>query len=158
MWRERSLASEGKQRNFDVMSHVELSLALSFLALSCTARPEPNPPPGPEPVPIAPATPAPTAPESPPLQSSATPEPAASDGPSPMVPTDWTLCEAPADCVLVVTTCCDQCNGGKAVAVNTKHVEETKGMRGSCTGVACTKRGCTTHTNCLNGRCVIEQG
>lgn len=73
-----------------------------------------------------------------------------------MVPTDWTLCEAPADCVLVVTTCCDQCNGGKAVAVNTKHVDDTKGMRGSCTGVACTKRGCTTHTNCQNGRCVIE--
>src|SRR5688572_22912092 len=102
------------------MAHVYLSLAtvaISGIALSCTPRPEPNPPPGPEPVPIAPATPAPTAPDSPPLQSSA--EPAASDGPSPMVPTDWTLCEAPADCVLVVTTCCDQCNGGKAVSVNT---------------------------------------
>jgi hypothetical protein len=107
-------------------------------------------------VPIAPATPAPTKPESPPLSSSA--EPAASDGPAPLVPTDWTLCEAPADCVKVVTTCCDECNGGKAVAVNTKHVEEAKALRGGCSGVACTKRGCSTHTSCLNGRCVVEGG
>lgn len=130
-------------------------LALSALALACKPTPEPTPPVGPEPVPFVPASP-PDGKESPPSDAAAAVEPdPPSTGSETLVPTDWTLCETPPECVLVVTTCCDQCNGGQAIAVNTQHVEDVKAMRGRCDQVTCTKRGCSTQTNCIHGRCTI---
>jgi len=73
------------------------------------------------------------------------------------VPSEWRTCSAAGDCTLVVTTCCDQCNNGKAVAVNTAHAKDAQAMRPkSCDGVACTERGCMTRAACNAGRCVLE--
>lgn len=73
------------------------------------------------------------------------------------VPDEWRACSASADCALVVVTCCDQCNGGKAVAVNAKHAKDAEAKYPkSCGGVACTERGCFTRATCQESRCVME--
>lgn len=73
------------------------------------------------------------------------------------VPDEWRSCSAASDCKLVVTTCCDHCNGGKAVAVNTAHVKDVEAKYPkSCNNVACTERGCATRAACQSSRCVLE--
>jgi hypothetical protein len=130
-------------------------LFVSALAIACKPTPEPEPPVGPEPIPFVPATPPAGSESQPPPESSLEVDEGENDRPGPLVPTDWTLCETPPECILVVTTCCDQCNGGQAIAVNTKYVEDTKAMRGRCDQVNCTMKACSTQTNCLHGRCTI---
>lgn len=72
------------------------------------------------------------------------------------VPSEWQACSAPDDCVLVVGTCCDQCNGGKAVSVVRAREAEVRAKyrRDQCG--ACTKRGCQTRAACEAGRCVMQ--
>ncbi|MBK7579093.1 MAG: hypothetical protein IPI67_02710 [Myxococcales bacterium] len=73
------------------------------------------------------------------------------------VPDEWRACGAPSDCTLVVTTCCDQCNRGKAVSVNTKHAKDVAAKYPkNCDKTACTERGCFTRANCIESRCVLE--
>jgi hypothetical protein len=74
------------------------------------------------------------------------------------VPDGWRACSQPADCVLVATTCCDVCNGGKTVAVNGTHQGDVNAKYPKqCAQVACTERGCFTRANCAAGRCVFER-
>lgn len=73
------------------------------------------------------------------------------------VPDEWRACSAAADCQLVVTTCCDHCNGGKTVAVSTAHAKDvTAKYPKQCANTACTLRGCMTRAACAAGRCVME--
>lgn len=73
------------------------------------------------------------------------------------VPDAWRACAAPADCALVLTTCCDQCNGGKAVAVATSHTKDVEAkFPRQCSQTACTMRGCSTRATCEAGRCVMQ--
>lgn len=73
------------------------------------------------------------------------------------VPDEWRTCGASSECTLVVTTCCDQCNGGKAVAVNAAHAKQAEAkFPKSCASTACTERGCFTRAACQSGRCVME--
>lgn len=73
------------------------------------------------------------------------------------VPDAWRSCSADSECTLVVTTCCDQCNGGKAVAVSTSHAKDAeKKYPKQCAQTACTERGCFTRAACSEGRCVMQ--
>lgn len=72
------------------------------------------------------------------------------------VPAEWRACSGPEDCQLVVTTCCDECNGGKAVSVAKAHVAEMQAKHGRTGCGACTKRGCSTRAACEAGRCVMQ--
>lgn len=138
------------------------SLALASCLAACTAG---SPPPGPvvaEPPPADPSAPV----GSPPVEPAD--PPAASEPGFPgsswqvtdlgvSVPDAWRSCNASTDCALVVTTCCDQCNGGKAVAVNSAHAKDVAAKHPkSCQDVACTERGCMTRASCQESRCVME--
>ena len=73
------------------------------------------------------------------------------------VPDTWRSCAADTECTLVVATCCDQCNGGKAVAVNASHAKDVeKKYPKQCDKTACTERGCFTRAACDSGRCVMQ--
>lgn len=72
------------------------------------------------------------------------------------VPDEWRTCSKPADCVLVVTTCCDQCNGGSAVSVNLAHEAKAKALKPECGQQACTLRACSTRPSCEYGQCVVQ--
>lgn len=64
-------------------------------------------------------------------------------------------CQSDADCVVVRTTCCDHCNGGKVEAFNKAHADEHR-PRG-CEGVACTRLGCgDAIAVCEDNTCRIE--
>lgn len=69
---------------------------------------------------------------------------------------EWRACSAPEDCQRVVTTCCDECNGGKAVSVATTHVAEVEAKHSRKGCGACTKRGCLTRATCEAGQCVMQ--
>jgi hypothetical protein len=73
------------------------------------------------------------------------------------VPDSWRTCTASNECTLVQTTCCDVCNGGKAVSVHTTHVKdvEQKYPR-QCNQTVCTERGCFLRAACESGRCVAQ--
>lgn len=72
------------------------------------------------------------------------------------VPAEWQTCVGTDDCQVVVSTCCDECNGGKAVSVAKAHVADVRAKytRPGC-GM-CTKRGCLNRAACDEGRCVIQ--
>lgn len=73
------------------------------------------------------------------------------------VPDAWRACQSSSECALVVTTCCDHCNGGKAVAVEKGHLADVQQKYPkNCGRVACTERGCFTRAACNAGRCVLE--
>ncbi len=72
------------------------------------------------------------------------------------VPDDWRSCTAPEDCEIVVTTCCDHCNGGKSVSVNRSRVPDVKKKYAPTGCGACTERGCMTRPFCEGGRCVLQ--
>lgn len=73
-----------------------------------------------------------------------------------VVPDEWRTCTAPEDCQVVVTTCCDQCNGGKAVSVAKSHLAEARAKFKPTSCGACTLRGCSTRPFCEAGRCVLQ--
>jgi hypothetical protein len=72
------------------------------------------------------------------------------------VPDQWRSCSTAEDCQAVVTTCCDECNGGKAVSVAKRHVADVRAKFRPTGCGACTKRGCTKRTACENERCVLQ--
>lgn len=72
------------------------------------------------------------------------------------VPEEWRSCSAASDCELVVTTCCDQCNDGKAVSVAKSHLADARAKFKPTGCGACTKRGCSTRASCEAGRCVLQ--
>lgn len=146
-----------------------LAFALAFGLVACAAGSPPAgpaapppvaepPPPDPEPDPNTPGQSPPADPQSP---SGGEPGfPGASWRVSDLgvsVPDAWRSCGAASDCTLVVTTCCDHCNGGKAVAVNAKHAKDVAAKYPkNCQNVACTERGCMTRASCQDSRCVME--
>jgi hypothetical protein len=115
--------------------------------------------------PLPPSSPSPASPEHP----SAAPGPVdpteappsmtwETEPPPPgVVPADAQSCESNDDCVKVVTTCCDECNGGTAVGVAKQHADSIQ--KGSCgPAVRCTMRGCFTRVACESGACVLQRG
>jgi hypothetical protein len=149
-------------------------LVFAFAAaaiVACASSPPPGPA-EPEPVPQAPAesTPPPASepePEPPATPESETPPmPETPAGPGAAnwitrdmgvsVPDEWRSCKADTECALVQTTCCDQCNGGKAVAVNKSRIQDAQKLRPQCANTACTKRGCMTRAACENGACALQ--
>ena len=72
------------------------------------------------------------------------------------VPREWKLCNQPSECVLVVMTCCDECNGGAAVAVTRSHENDAKALKPDCGQQTCTMRACTTRASCEYGECVVQ--
>jgi hypothetical protein len=72
------------------------------------------------------------------------------------VPDAWRKCGVAEDCELVVTTCCDQCNDGKAVSVAKAHVPDVRAKYVPRDCGACTERGCSTRAACESGRCVLQ--
>jgi hypothetical protein len=72
------------------------------------------------------------------------------------VPREWRTCRQPSDCVLVQTTCCDQCNGGAVVAVTHAHEGDAKALKPECGQQACTLRACSTRAGCEYGECVVQ--
>ncbi len=70
-------------------------------------------------------------------------------------------CVADADCVVVQLTCCDACNGGIVVGVNTAYADEVTRQYitpAVCAETACTEMACSAITaNCRGGRCGLAQ-
>ncbi len=121
---------------------------LLVLTAACSSTPSSTPPStstSDAPVATAPTTsPTSTTTSAPGATGAATPPATAST--SPAAPTGAeTACKADADCVFVVTTCCDVCNGGSQVAVNSSAADAVKARtRGQldCAHHACTMRAC----------------
>ena len=77
------------------------------------------------------------------------------------LPSEYTTCEADEDCVVVELGCCDECNGGLAVAVRADQeatVTDLYSERcGECT--ACTEMGCAPWVvTCQDGTCANARG
>lgn len=145
-------------------------VALALGAGGCAAGSTPAPA---EPVSPAAVAPAESAPSAPVPGNDSSPAPVASSGPvDPMIgdrevvwetkdsgvalPAEWQACSAADECELVVTTCCDQCNGGTVVSVAKSHVADARAKRPPTGCGACTKRGCSTRAACEAGRCVVQ--
>src|SRR4051812_5340143 len=63
-----------------------------------------------------------------------------------------TACTTDADCVVVETTCCDHCNGGKAEAFNKAFADAHKAK--GCEETMCTQMACGAATaSCDSGTC-----
>jgi hypothetical protein len=151
-------------------------LVFAFAAaaiVGCTASPppspaEPEPMPAPEAPPESEAPPAPEPDPDPPAAPETETPPTSQTLPGPgaanwitrdmgvSIPDDWRSCKADTECVLVQTTCCDQCNGGKAVAVNKSRIQDAQKLRPQCQNTACTKRACMTRAACDNGACALQ--
>jgi len=72
-----------------------------------------------------------------------------------------TTCETADDCVRIELACCDDCNGGMAVAVNRQSADEVRESlsQGNCEGTACTLRACSVPVvSCDAGVCSWEYG
>ena len=71
-------------------------------------------------------------------------------------------CTADTDCVAIELECCDQCNGGKAVAVHKDYLAEIKAAYnppGECQDVACTEMFCEPpKAFCSNSVCGLRFG
>lgn len=79
-------------------------------------------------------------------------------------PTDldsaFTECNEAADCVVVELGCCDECNGGFAVSVNTASVDQVReDFSQTCAGnTACTEIGCNSwEVTCDEGTCGAQR-
>jgi len=86
------------------------------------------------------------------------------------LPEEWVACARDADCHAIEMDCCDHCNGGWVLAVNTSHVARaTSAYHASCDsreqqnpdgtisfcGPSCTEVGCgPIGQRCDRGRCV----
>lgn len=74
-------------------------------------------------------------------------------------PTEWFACTADTDCEAVQVGCCDHCNGGKIVALNTTHKAAALAdprVKENCNSApACTEMACAPHVAaCKEGKCV----
>ena len=72
------------------------------------------------------------------------------------LPAEYTACEVDDDCVWVELGCCDYCNGGVAVSVNTSSEAEVRdAYTQSCSpNQACTEIGCAIpEPFCNEGSC-----
>ena len=72
-----------------------------------------------------------------------------------------TSCTEPSDCVVVELGCCDACNGGFAVAVNTASAAQVRADHAQdCgEGMACTEMACPDWVvTCDDGTCASERG
>lgn len=151
-------------------SRVRWLVALVLGAGGCAAGNTPAPT---EPVSPAAELPAESVAPTPATGNESSPAPVASSGPvDPMLgdgevvwetkdsgvalPAEWQSCSAADECELVVTTCCDQCNGGKVVSVAKSHAADARAKRPPSGCGACTKRGCSTRAACEAGRCVVQ--
>lgn len=81
--------------------------------------------------------------------------------PSMPLQVSYTECSVAEDCVAVELGCCDACNGGFAVAVNTASADkvaqqftETCGANWACTEMACP----SWVLSCDAGTCAMERG
>lgn len=77
------------------------------------------------------------------------------------VPVTFQTCEEAEDCVVLELGCCDHCNGGRAVAVNSEHASDVQATYAeSCTpGQGCTEMGCAPlEAACDEGRCITVEG
>jgi hypothetical protein len=139
-----------------------LSVALVVAGVACSAGPSatgagPGTTPAPAPSPGSPDSPA---------GSPATPGP--SEGPPSLtwqtepppagaVSAEAQVCANKDDCEKVVITCCDECNGGTAVAVAKAQASSVK--KAACgPDVRCTMMGCFTRVECESGKCVVQRG
>ena len=81
--------------------------------------------------------------------------------PSIPLETRFTECTVAADCVAVELGCCDECNGGFAVAVNTDSVAAVTAEFAEVCGVTqgCTEMGCPAwELSCDAGVCAMVRG
>lgn len=68
-----------------------------------------------------------------------------------------TACSSDADCVVVETTCCDHCNGGRAEAYNVAFAAAHKPT--GCEETVCTLMACGAATaSCDAGTCKVTIG
>jgi hypothetical protein len=77
------------------------------------------------------------------------------------LPAEYTACEADADCVVTELGCCDECNGGFAVAVRSDRQAEVVDLYSErCGGdTACTEMGCQPWVvTCDAGTCGAARG
>jgi hypothetical protein len=77
------------------------------------------------------------------------------------LPAEYTECEADEDCVVTELGCCDECNGGIAVAVRSdQEAEVVELYTETCReGQACTEIGCPPWVvTCDAGTCAAERG
>jgi hypothetical protein len=64
----------------------------------------------------------------------------------PAPPNEWVSCEADQDCAVAEIGCCDHCNGGRRVVVNSRFAKQAaakygpKQCKGNCTEKACAPR------------------
>lgn len=77
------------------------------------------------------------------------------------LPAEYTTCGSEADCVVVELGCCDECNGGTAVAVRADQEAEVADLYSErCgNGTACTEMGCAPWVvTCEAGTCANARG
>jgi hypothetical protein len=73
----------------------------------------------------------------------------------------FTTCTQPTDCVVVELGCCDDCNGGLAVAVNNASAAEVEAAFSESCGnnTACTLMACADwEISCDAGTCAAVRG
>jgi len=90
-------------------------------------------------------------------------DPSATSEYPPDLPLDasYTECDVAADCVAVELGCCDECNGGLAVAVNVASEDEVVDRFTEECGAdqACTEIGCAPWVlSCDAGTCGLDRG
>lgn len=76
-------------------------------------------------------------------------------GPGPD-PNEWTDCKVVADCKAIEMGCCDHCNGGFLMSVNSQYSTEAKAkyQETGCEQIACTQIACfPTVETCEQGTC-----
>ncbi len=72
----------------------------------------------------------------------------------------WLTCETDADCAVVEIGCCDHCNGGRVIPVNTQSAGEAETRyHAECPDdQRCTLRGCFgPEAACESGQCALRR-
>ncbi|MEM9068087.1 MAG: hypothetical protein AAGE52_06250 [Myxococcota bacterium] len=72
---------------------------------------------------------------------------------------NWLACGQDSDCAVVEIACCDHCNGGRAIPVNTQSVTLARERyRPTCSPTTvCTQLACADpESACVNGSCQIR--
>ena len=73
---------------------------------------------------------------------------------------DWYSCAEDSDCILFEAGCCDHCNGGSLVSVNSQYESQARAsLTEDCSlPVACTEMGCTAkEAFCNAGSCAYRE-
>ena len=70
----------------------------------------------------------------------------------------WITCDAASDCVLVEAACCDHCNSGQLVSVNSENASSVEALKQTgCNDVMCTLLGCAAKVAiCQDGACAYK--